>query len=240
MKAENRQIRIDIQRDNDTIRLGLSEFVPDQSGAIFWPFEETLIVSDLHFEKGSSFARHGILLPPYDTRETLLRLEHVIEIFRPRKVIVLGDSLHDVNGIETMSNEDLTHIHRLQSGCEWIWLTGNHDPTVPVQLGGTVVKEIECQGLSFRHTPKWSQSDYEIAGHLHPVAKISRRGRQIRRRCFISNKRSLVVPAFGSYAGGMNILDDEFLPCFENQKPAIWILGEKDVFQISADRLIRD
>ncbi len=199
-----------------------------------------MIVSDLHFEKGSAFARRGVLLPPYDTRETLMRLESVVKKYAPERVIVLGDSLHDREGFERIDFEDLMRIYELQSKRDWIWLKGNHDPSIPDQLGGTALDQFESDGLTFRHEPVCGAGDYEIAGHLHPVAKISRKGRSLRRRCFIHNENSLVVPAFGSYTGGLNILEDAFQDYFDGRLPAIWMLGEGDVFQVPVNHLIGD
>ena len=71
--------------------------IADLSGALFWEEESLLVVSDLHLEKGSSFAARGMLLPPYDTVATLGRLAAVIARHDPRMVIALGDSFHDRN-----------------------------------------------------------------------------------------------------------------------------------------------
>ncbi len=53
------------------ISLGGLDFIPDLSGALYAPDFATLLVADLHLEKGTSLARRGVHLPPYDTRESL-------------------------------------------------------------------------------------------------------------------------------------------------------------------------
>ena len=55
----------------------------DPRGAMFWPARRLLAVSDLHLEKGSSFARKGMLLPPWDTQTTLDRLALLLRHWRP-------------------------------------------------------------------------------------------------------------------------------------------------------------
>src|SRR5256885_9788325 len=69
-------------------------FVADLSGALFWQEQSLLVVSDLHLEKGSSFATRGVLLPPYDTVATLGRLAAVIARHDPRLVIALRGRFH--------------------------------------------------------------------------------------------------------------------------------------------------
>src|SRR4051794_29654567 len=140
-------------------------FTADLSGALFWEQESLLVVSDLHLEKGSSFARRGVLLPPYDTVATLGRLAAVIARHAPRVVIALGDSFHDRSAHDRLSDIDRETIAGLQSGRDWIWISGNHDPALPSDLGGVVAEEVAVGAIAFRHQPTGASG--EIAGHLH-------------------------------------------------------------------------
>ena len=183
-------------------------FLADMSGALFWPAERALIVADLHLEKGSAFASRGQMLPPYDTRETLQRLTEVIDFYRAETVIALGDSFHDVGGPGRMQPDDLAMLRLMQDHCEWIWIAGNHDPHIDVSsLGGHVRPSLDVEGLTLRHEPGPGRTTHEIAGHLHPAARVALNGYAMRRPCFIGNGLRLVLPAFGSYAGGLNVLD---------------------------------
>src|SRR5947199_6028461 len=89
--------------------------IADLSGAFFWESERLLIVSDLHLEKGSSYAARGVLLPPYDTVATLARLAAVIARHDPRGVIALGDSFHDRKAHERLSAADREAVAALQA-----------------------------------------------------------------------------------------------------------------------------
>ena len=160
-------------------------FAADLSGALFWDEQRLLVVSDLHLEKGSSFATRGVLLPPYDTLATLSRLAAVISRHNPRIVIALGDSFHDRAAHERLSADDRDAVAALQSGRDWIWISGNHDPALPRDLGGTVADEVAIGPITFRHEPTGAHG--EIAGHLHPKARVSARGRSMERRCFASD-----------------------------------------------------
>ncbi len=178
-------------------------------------------------------------LPPYDTCETLERLAEVIDRFEPTTVICLGDSLHDVAAAERIPDECLESLEILQEDREWIWLTGNHDRKIGEALGGTVLEIVRVAGLTLRHEPRALPVTHEIAGHLHPAAKLSFYGHTIRRPCFVGNGLRLVLPAFGTYTGGLNVLDGAFEPLFGSDGFAVWVLGQEGLYPV-ATRLLRD
>jgi DNA ligase-associated metallophosphoesterase len=211
--------------------------VADVSGALFWPGERTLIVSDLHLEKGSSYAARGQMLPPYDTRETLQRLAVVIERHDPVHVVALGDSFHDRGAIARLDPADLEILSILQEGRDWVWITGNHDGDIGAKLGGRAVERLSISGLSLQHTPHDGIATHEIAGHLHPAARLSMFGHTVRRPCFVGNGRRLVLPAFGAFTGGLNVLDDAFLPIFGNEGIRVWMLGQEGVYPVATRQL---
>jgi DNA ligase-associated metallophosphoesterase len=213
---------------------------PLAAGALYWEAEDTLLVADLHLEKGAAFAALGMLLPPYDTRTTLQRLSKVLREVDPARVVALGDSFHRSKCAETLAEEDLKLLLRLQKGREWYWICGNHDPHLPACVGGTVCTTLTICGVTLRHEPTESVSGREIAGHLHPVARIARRGAVIRRRCFATDGERLVMPAFGSYAGGLNLLDVAFGPLFQRQRLEAWMMGRADVYPVLGSLLLPD
>jgi len=216
------------------------QFLADMSGALYWPGEETLIVADLHLEKASAHAARGTLLPPYDTRETLERLAVVIERYEPRTVVALGDSLHDGGAVARISSRDLAALRILQEDRRWIWVTGNHDPEIEASLGGEVVDALDVGGLRLVHLPTPGRATHEIAGHLHPAARLSLYGHTLRRPCFIANRLRLVVPAFGAFTGGLNVLDAAFLPLFGNDGFGVWMLGQEGVYPVATRHLMGD
>ncbi|MFM9940671.1 MAG: ligase-associated DNA damage response endonuclease PdeM [Hyphomicrobiaceae bacterium] len=223
-----------------TITVCGKQFVADMSGALFWPGEKTLIVSDLHLEKASSFAVRGQMLPPYDTRETLQRLAEAIDRYDPARVIALGDSLHEPAAADRIGAEDLQILHILQEDRQWVWVTGNHDREIGDRLGGSVVEAMLIGGLKLQHEPQTSQVTHEIAGHLHPAARLSVYGHTVRRPCFVGNGRRLVVPAFGSLTGGLNVLDPAFEPLFGLDGIRVWMLGQEGVYPVATRQLAAD
>lgn len=187
--------------------LGDHRLTADPSGALWWPAQETLVVADLHLEKGSAFAERGQLLPPYDTRATLDRLARALDRYAPARVICLGDSFHDGGAEGRMATTDRDRLAALAAGCDWVWVTGNHDPMPPAGLGGRSVTEIEIAGIALRHCAAARRPRAEISGHFHPKARVDTKSRRISRACFVEDGRRLILPAFGTYTGGLNVLD---------------------------------
>ncbi len=212
----------------------------DCAGALYWPDERLLLVSDLHLEKGSAFAKRGVLLPPYDTAATLARLARLVERYAPRLVVALGDSFHDDHGPLRMSSSDHAALKILQRGRDWIWIAGNHDPDLPDGVGGQHADVLALGPLTFRHEPSEQPGEGEIAGHLHPVARVAQRGRAMSRRCFASDGRRIVMPAFGAYAGGLNVRDRAIFGLFGTLSFTAHMLGERRLFAIAAERCLAD
>lgn len=220
------------------ITLGGLDLIPDLSGALYVPDFEALIVADLHFEKGSSLARRGVHLPPYDTRETLAQLGAAIAAAGPRRLILLGDSFHDGGARERIDAGDVAMLRTMTDGLDIIWIAGNHDPQPPRDLGGVVVEEIALGQLSLRHAPSHlGEAEYEIAGHLHPAAALSQRGRKMRCRCFAGDERRLVMPAFGAFTGGLDVRDEAFMPVFPTGEFFVWMIGGRAIHRFPSSRV---
>ncbi|MGM5029903.1 ligase-associated DNA damage response endonuclease PdeM [Tardiphaga sp. 862_B3_N4_1] len=223
-----------ITADMSTVSIAGVTLAADLSGALYWEEQKLLVVSDLHLEKGSSYANRGVLLPPYDTIATLGRLGAVIARHDPRIVIALGDSFHDLDAHERLSPANREVLSALQMRRDWIWISGNHDPALPPDLGGTVAEEVAIGPITFRHEPTGAAG--EIAGHLHPKARVSTRGRAVERRCFASDGARAVMPAFGAYAGGLNIRDAAFARIFQTLGFVAHVLGDRRMHAIAASR----
>jgi hypothetical protein len=212
----------------------------DPAGALWLAQSRTLVVADLHLEKSSSFARRFMLLPPYDTGATLALLGALIARRDPRRIICLGDSFHDIGGFDRLSGGDRSTLADLQRGREWIWITGNHDRQLPAAIGGDVLPEVLFEGLTWRHEPVSGAAPGEIAGHLHPAAKLRGRGRSVRCRAFATDGMRMVLPAFGVLAGGLNVLDRAFAPLFEAGALRPVLIGGERLFPVAFAALAPD
>ncbi len=206
------------------------------SGALWLAFERVLVVADLHLEKGSAYAAKGQLLPPYDTRETLARLAAETTRLRPKAIVLLGDSFHDGAGEDRLSAEDARALRTLAAVAELVWIVGNHDAEGPRALPGEVAPLLSVQGLALVHEPADGPRAGEVAGHLHPCARIKGRTGSVRRRCFVTDGERLVLPAFGAYAGGLNVRDAAFRGLFIRRPLAI-ALGDRRAHAVGWDQL---
>lgn len=222
----------------EPVRIGGHELLLDPVGVLLWPERRLLVVADLHLGKAEALARRGLLAPPYELRATLARLETVVERHRPRLVASLGDGFHDGRAACGLEGEAFDRLAALVRRQDWLWITGNHDPTIPLALGGAVLDRLALDGLSFVHVPTGGEG--EIAGHLHPVARIATAaGRIQRRRCFAADGLRLILPAMGTLAGGLNVLDPAIAGLFPAGFTA-YLLASERLFPIPGQRLLPD
>jgi DNA ligase-associated metallophosphoesterase len=206
---------------------------------LWWEDAEVLVVSDLHLEKGSSYAARGQMLPPYDTRATLQRIAALVAHLKPVTVISLGDSFHDRSARPRMAQDDVLLVRSLTDAADWVWIEGNHDPKPPDDLGGRMASELKLGPLVFRHEPTEGPACGEIAGHLHPCARVVGRARSVRTRCFASDGERLVMPAYGALTGGLNVLDVAFRKVFPSGVVA-GVIGRDGVYAAAGERLVGD
>ncbi|MPZ11805.1 MAG: ligase-associated DNA damage response endonuclease PdeM [Kiloniellaceae bacterium] len=213
------------------------ELQADVSGALLWPARRLAVVADLHFEKATAFAARGQLLPPYDTAATLDKLEAVISRHRVERVICLGDSFHDDDAVGRLDPRQAARLKALVARREWIWIAGNHDPTPPADWGGLVAEDY-CEGaLTFRHEAEPAARGGEVSGHFHPKAAVVLRGRRITAPCFVTDGRRLVLPAFGAFTGGLNVLDPAISGLFKKGFQAT-LLGRRGLFAFPRQALV--
>lgn len=200
------------------------EWLLTQSRALFWPRENTLLVADLHLEKGSFFARHGQFVPPYDSRETLERVALTIRETGARRVITLGDNFHDSHGSTRLEDHACGMLEALTRAVDWVWITGNHDPEMEARCGGTLVDELELGGVVLRHRTLKGETRPELSGHYHPRLQLKIRDRHIRRPCVVVSANDgpdgkptgrMILPAFGAYTGGMNAADPAIIEALQ-------------------------
>ncbi len=204
----------------------------DPSGALWWPAQRLLAVADLHLEKASAYAAGGVLLPPYDSQATLARLAEVLERRQPNHVVTLGDTFHDIAATGRLAPEVAARLRTLVSACaRWTWLLGNHDPEPPAGFGGESARELRIGPLIFRHEPSPGTCG-EVAGHLHPKVRIATRARRISARCFVTDGRQVVLPAFGSLTGGLDIRNAAIRRLFP-KRPVALALGPQRVHALA-------
>jgi DNA ligase-associated metallophosphoesterase len=211
----------------------------DPSGAAFWPAKRVLIVADLHFEKPSAFATPGTLLAPYDIKATIERLNRLVRLYRPSKVVVLGDSLHNKETIARLGRDDKARIEAMAREAQFIWVADNHAP-VPQGMPGQCVALYREGPFTFRHeaSPRLGSREIEISGHYHPKASIEARAKRVSRPCFVTDASRLVLPAFGAYTGGLDVRDPAIARLFPRGF-RVFLLGQDQLFSFALEQLGR-
>lgn len=221
-----------------TFHLNGASLLADPSGVLSWPERATLVVADLHFEKGSGFARRGVMLPPYDTGATLDRLEATLSRVGARRIVALGDSFHDRAAAARVSEADGARIRALTEAVEWVWITGNHDPEPPLDWGGVAMTELIDGPLAFRHEAREEAAPGEISGHYHPKARVRVKGRSVSGRCFATDGRRLILPAFGAYTGGLDVLKPDLRRLFAKRFD-VFLMAAERVWRVPSGKLVQ-
>jgi DNA ligase-associated metallophosphoesterase len=180
-------------------------------------------VADLHLEKASFFARHGQMLPPYDSREALERVAAAIRQCGARRVFCLGDNFHDAEGAARLEPHAAGMLDALTRATDWVWIAGNHDQGKAPQ--GTVVEDIEVSGLMLRHEALQGEPRPELSGHFHPKLRVTACGRSISRPCAVRSERKLILPAFGTLTGGLDATDPAIIAALDPKRSADALLG---------------
>jgi DNA ligase-associated metallophosphoesterase len=198
--------------------------VLDACGALYLPRHALLVVSDLHLEKGSYFAARGNPLPCWDTRDTLMRLAEAVSYYRPRTVVCLGDSFHDVRAGERISAPDAELLEQImRSVKDWIWVTGNHDPEIAARFAGQVTSTCSVGPIVLCHKPEEGAPPL-IAGHYHPKHRVRMAERSISAPCFVIGEHLILMPAFGAYTGGLRTLSEPIAALFAD-RPRRYVLS---------------
>jgi DNA ligase-associated metallophosphoesterase len=211
------------------IHLAGQRLMLDPMGALFWPEQRLLAVSDLHLEKGSSFARRGMLLPPWDTHTTLDRLALLLRRWSPETIVALGDSFHDDQGATRLPPTEQQRLNGMAKAHRFVWVQGNHDPTPPDGLDGEWVETFAAGPMVFRHQAVPKAANGEVVGHHHPKATIQARTGAVSRPCFVFDGRRLMMPAFGAYTGGLDVRDSAINRLFP-RGGRVFLLGKDRLF----------
>ena len=195
------------------------EWLLSADRALFRPADSAVLLADLHLEKSSFFARHGQMLPPYDSRATLERVACAIRETGARRVFCLGDNFHDNDGPARLEPHAAGMLAALTRAVDWVWITGNHDGGASfgaeAVAGGDMIDEIEVGGIILRHRAKPGETRPELSGHWHPKLTVVQRGRRIARPCAVASETRMVLPAFGALTGGMNAADPAILSAMQ-------------------------
>ncbi len=223
--------------ESHEITLAGLRFRPSLSGALFAPDAGALLVADLHLEQGAALARRGVAVPPYDTGLTLAALAAVIAETVPKTLYFLGDSFHDAAGHTLLDETLLLRLRTITERIETVWISGNHDPAPKDNLPGRHVTQARIGHVTLCHEPSRNPATPEIAGHLHPGAGIVQRGHMVRGKCFVSDPRRIILPAFGAYTGGLSVRAPAFEGLLETERASVILLAREKMYRFPFARV---
>ncbi|WP_396632415.1 ligase-associated DNA damage response endonuclease PdeM [Maribacter sp. R86514] len=171
------------------------------SGALFWSENSMLLISDVHLGKVSHFRKYGAAVPQQAVQQNFDALTEVVDYFKPKTIIFLGDLFHSSLNIEWAIFEKWVKT----ISAEIILVSGNHDIISPLKyeaLSIKVIPELIVDSFLLTHHPEAREGLFNFSGHIHPAIKLSGLGRQsVRLPCFYKTKHQMIVPAFGEFTG---------------------------------------
>ena len=207
------------------------KFQISKEGILFWFDKQIAIIADLHLEKGSSFGPSGQFLPPYDSEETLKKIFKATKNHKIKKIILLGDTFHDKNAFDRMSEKVFILFKSLIEKYEVIFILGNHESKFEI---GRInfLNEYVIDDIHFIHQAL-PTSIFQISGHFHPVASVKSSIKKITAKCLLHTNNHIIMPSFGQYTGGLNINNPVFKP-FVNNESNIYMLTKKSIYKFTS------
>ena len=214
-----------------TINFNNHKFQISKEGILFWFDKQIAIIADLHLEKGSSFGPSGQFLPPYDSEETLNKIFKTIKNHKIKTIILLGDTFHDKNAFDRMSEKVFILFKSLIEKYEVIFILGNHESKFEI---GRInfLNEYVIDDIHFIHQAL-PTSIFQISGHFHPVASVKSSIKKITAKCLLHTNNHIILPSFGKYTGGLNINNPVFKP-FVNNDSKIYMLTKKSIYKFTS------
>ncbi|QEG23036.1 ligase-associated DNA damage response endonuclease PdeM [Mariniblastus fucicola] len=212
------------------LRFGDCDFVLRGDGTAFLPRHNALLVADLHLGKDASFRAAGIPVPAGINLALLAQLSLAIEQTAADSVYILGDMIHDARSMTDEVIDVVLNWRKQHAATDIILVRGNHDRHVadfPEKWQLNVQTEVVLENFELRHivSPQTLKQNkhFQIGGHWHPVVTLGRGADRTRFPCFVVEKRSITLPAFGPFKGGFKqqpSAQSRFYPICEGK---IWI-----------------
>ncbi len=236
MLEQNSLTNLVLEHDAIPAQFVQQRFLLDGAGVLFWPKQDILVFSDLHFEKGSFLTQFAHPLPRFDTKETLTRMRLLLSRYMPKTVICLGDSFHDGNAFQRMDSTLIDLLNQMVSETSnWIWVLGNHDPQIPPFIHGDRENDLAIENIVFAHEPcikTLSSGQAMLFGHYHPKASSVVARHKAVGGCFVQCDKVFIMPAFGKYTGGLSVKSDVIQSLINENTAKLYLTYRKKVYLI--------
>lgn len=184
------------------------ELLPER--AVWWAERHTLIFSDVHLGKAQSYRFEGIAIPSESGLTDLDTIASLIERWRPKEILILGDFIHHRQSWTPKFHEDLGIFLAQNRNIEWKLILGNHErgsrenfEDLPVEL---VAGDVLQAPFRFAHGHEVQTSnDFTVSGHVHPIVVLKEGPLTMRCPCFVLSPSRLLLPSFGVWTGGVEV-----------------------------------
>lgn len=185
------------------LRLAGDSWTLHAERALYWPRHQALLVTDVHFGKGSVLRRAGIVLPTGQTSADLERLDALIAHYQPQRLFVLGDLVHGAAPLDAPWIGMVNAWRQRHAGIRMSLIAGNHDRHFDArELGFEVIAEsLRIDDIVLRHAPGTIDGCYVLAGHIHPGVILHDGWRRHRLPAFRFGEHGGLLPAFGALTG---------------------------------------
>lgn len=199
------------------------ELLPQK--AIYWQDAQTLILADAHLGKAAHFRKNGMAIPRESGMEDLLQLDFLLNLYSPKRLLILGDLFHSTYNQEW---EYFGALRKNHAETAFHLVRGNHDilkeyhySKYDIELHAKVLKEND---FIFSHDAvSVKENQFIISGHIHPGFVLEGKGRQrLTLPCFYKKNNTLVMPAFGWLTGLAHMPNDKSAEVFVVTEEKVW------------------
>lgn len=213
------------------IQLEGQKFILTNQRVMFWVSKKILILSDLHIGKTGHFRKHGIPISDQVLYNDLIRLEAVINKFKPDQILIVGDLFH---ASKNANFKEFKNWLGFYGHIKWILIKGNHDihsDGFYQAFGLETHKEYILNKIKFIHEPAINSQDFlHISGHVHPGIKLRLKGKQyIKLPCYQQFENQFILPAFSLFTGLYNKSPAEETTYYPFTEQEIWEIKKADI-----------
>jgi uncharacterized protein len=140
-------------------------------------------------------------------------MDRMIGWYEPAHVVCLGDSFHDAQALNRMQARDLSCLQQMMGGVrKFSWIIGNHDRSLYQDLPlpqAQSTEQLVINSITLTHEPE-PNAQLQIFGHFHPKYTFKKGRVRLSGKSFVVNNKAIVMPAFGTYTGGLEVHSPDF------------------------------
>ena len=195
--------------------------------------DNSLVIADTHIGYEEELNKRGVLIPRFQFKDVIQRLENIIGSRKFQRIIINGDIKHEFGRISEQEwRHALKLLDFLKRHCkEVILIRGNHDTILgPIAdkrsvtlteffvIGDVLI--IHGDKPSGRISKELSKKEIKtiIIGHEHPAVSLREGSHAEKFKCFLKgnwkSKTLIVQPSFNLVTEGTDVTKEKLLSPF--------------------------